>query len=1550
MTWYTKTSYALIFKNGTETVKTTSIPFDTEIINDYLPTSDPTKSGWTFAGWDKAIPEKMPAKDVTLNATWTKDQYKITYTNTKWVEHTNAWSYSLGDEITFAALSKEGYTFGGWTPVKIETTDTWDKTVNASWTPVNYTISYEGTDKADETYTIETATFTIWALADKTWYKFVWWTGDGYTVPVKEIKIQKWSTWNKEFTANWEPINYTITYNLNGWTNGANPSSYTIESEDIDLVNPSKEGYNFVRWEKDDEPITQIEQGSTGNVELTAIWDTATSYAITYNGVDGADNTMNPWTYTVNDLVVLKNPSKAWYTFLWWTEWNIIEKGSTWSKTFTATWQKNDYKITYELNGWTNHENNPSWYDVTSSVITLSDPTKEWYDFAWWTPSDTIPAGSTWDKEFTATWTAVEYDITYVLWEGATNNANNPATYTVEDTILLYAPTNNGKVFLWWKIWDSDTVYPTLVLTHMTWDKTLTAVWWEDTYQITYVLNGWVNADGNPTNYTHGQWVASFTAPTKRWYQFTAWTPSSISNTDTWDKTITATWSVINYTITYNNVTESEKTAANNPATYTVEDEDIILHSPARDGYTFKWWTEWSKIENGSIGAKTFTANWEAVSYPITYELNGWTNNPWNPSSYTKASETITLQAPEKKGYTFAGWTEGNTIPTWSTWAKTFTATWTANSVEYYVYYYAWENILWVEIKTANAGTQPELTTANYKVFDGYTKPTASTTCPIIEEWKICKVTWYTKTSYALIFKNGTETVKTTSIPFDTEIINDYLPTSDPTKSGWTFAGWDKAIPEKMPAKDVTLNATWTKDQYKITYTNTKWVEHTNAWSYSLGDEITFAALSKEGYTFGGWTPVKIETTDTWDKTVNASWTPVNYTISYNLDGWTNSTYNVTSYNIESNDIILQNPTKEWFRFIWWTGEWYITPIQGIVIRAWSTGNRTYTAVWEENEVVVSYNTYTIKHFKQNIHNDEYIEVLADRDIKLWIVGAATSATSKVYPWFTAKPFEQVEVLSNGSAVVNIYYDRNTYTVTWKNFDWTVLETDENVRYEATPIYDKATPTKAATAQYTYTFVWWDNELAPVREDVTYTATYSSTVNKYTVTFVDEDETTILKEATEYDYGTLPANIQQPATPTKDADEIYTYTFAGWIPELSEVNGNMIYKATYESHYREYTIKFTNWDDSIISEKTYHYWDNVEVPNNPSRPDDEKFKYGFASWDSDVVPVDGEKTYKAVYIPTYVVYTVTWKDYDDTVLSWATYHYNDNLVVLASPTRPADDTYTYTFKAWSPTTSQKVTANADYIATYNSTPKWWGGGWWGWSWGGWSSKSSDKTHWAADGQALTWDVLTWDVDILDNVDAVDNVYDNADLDEDKQDNQLEKSEDTTWVTEKYSPEEIDAYTWAYGKWITSMPTIEDANLNGYITREQLAKMMVVYMSKVLWKKPVINKSVKYRDISVKARWQEFYDYVQLAYQYQIMWIDAKWRPIKYFNPSGKVTRAEFATVLSRVLYGSKYNQNWKNYYEKHIKALKNAGILTNTDPTVKELRWWIILMLYRSQN
>ena len=184
------------------------------------------------------------------------------------------------------------------------------------------------------------------------------------------------------------------------------------------------------------------------------------------------------------------------------------------------------------------------------------------------------------------------------------------------------------------------------------------------------------------------------------------------------------------------------------------------------------------------------------------------------------------------------------------------------------------------------------------------------------------------------------------------------------------------------------------------------------------------------------------------------------------------------------------------------------------------------------------------------------------------------------------------------------------------------------------------------------------------------------------------------------------------------------------------------------------------------------------------------------------------------------------------------------------------------------------------------------------------------------------------------------------------------AEATTWTTEptisdaaktKYNEEQIAAYEWALKNGITTINDIEKARLADWLTRAELAKMMSQYMTKVLWQTPAVTEGkANYADVDESLG--DLANFIQTAYTYKIMWINADGTPLKNFNPNGKVTRAEYATVFSRVLYGDKYNKAEWNYYEDHLAALKEAGILTNTTPSIEEIRGWVMLMMYRSVN
>ncbi|MCD7846933.1 MAG: hypothetical protein LUG49_02705 [Oscillospiraceae bacterium] len=158
----------------------------------------------------------------------------------------------------------------------------------------------------------------------------------------------------------------------------------------------------------------------------------------------------------------------------------------------------------------------------------------------------------------------------------------------------------------------------------------------------------------------------------------------------------------------------------------------------------------------------------------------------------------------------------------------------------------------------------------------------------------------------------------------------------------------------------------------------------------------------------------------------------------------------------------------------------------------------------------------------------------------------------------------------------------STYTVRWLDEDGTELEIDTNVAYGTMPSYDGKEPTKAADPQYTYTFADWTPEVSDVTGNVTYTATYSATLNAYTVRWLDEDGTELEKD-TNVAYGTMPS--YDGKEPTKAAGTQYHYTFKDWTPTVSDVTGDATYTATYTQ--TAHTIETQNAKDATCTEDGY---------------------------------------------------------------------------------------------------------------------------------------------------------------------------------------------------------------------------------------------------------------------------------------------------------------------------------------------------------------------------
>ena len=247
------------------------------------------------------------------------------------------------------------------------------------------------------------------------------------------------------------------------------------------------------------------------------------------------------------------------------------------------------------------------------------------------------------------------------------------------------------------------------------------------------------------------------------------------------------------------------------------------------------------------------------------------------------------------------------------------------------------------------------------------------------------------------------------------------------------------------------------------------------------------------------------------------------------------------------------------------------------------------------------------------------------------------------------------------------------YTINFVNEGGTSLQSSI-VRNGQTPSYTGETPSKPADAQYTYTFAGWTPEIAAVTGDATYTATYTSTVNEYTIRFVNDDGTEL--QSSEVAYGETPSYIG--ATPTRAADAQYTYTFDDWNEAIVPVTGDATYTATYTSMVNEYTIRFVNDDGTELQSSSVAYGVTpVYNGETPTKDATAQYTYTYAGWDAEIIAVTGDATYTATYTNTVNNYTVTFNTNGGNAIDDQAVNYND------TATRPADPTKAgYTFAGW----------------------------------------------------------------------------------------------------------------------------------------------------------------------------------------------------------------------------------------------------------------------------
>ena len=500
-------------------------------------------------------------------------------------------------------------------------------------------------------------------------------------------------------------------------------------------------------------------------------------------------------------------------------------------------------------------------------------------------------------------------------------------------------------------------------------------------------------ADGDPIRpiqYTVESEAFQLPTPIRTGYIFLGWTGEGITEPQktieipqgsTGDRTYTANWQVIEYTII--TLLEGGNAGSSGEYFYTVE-QTVTLPTPTRTGYTFLGWTGEGittpqpnvTIPKGSTGDKRYIENWELTEYNITMDLNGGSGQ--EKVVYTMTDEDFELPTPTRNGYEFVGWTGERIttpqtsvkIPKGSTGNKAYTANWQV--IEYTI--------------TLDTNGGPVVSPIKYTVEDTFTLPYilrpgyefAGWTLdgsgmlpftPLIiypgttgdlhykAEWRLAEYT----ITMDLDGGSGQEKVVYTITDEDFE-----LPT--PTRNGYEFVGWTGeriTTPQtsvKIP-KGSTGNKAYTANWKVIRYTITLVTNGGPVIAsirYTVEDSVTLPIPpDRPGYEFSGWvldgsgqfpsTPMIIPAGSTGDRLYKAEWRVATYTITYVSHG---KAYNWVQYTI-NNQVYFGTPEEDpsyylpGYTFVGWKIDGVEGTPRSYMLPKGSYGNRTATMLWE---------------------------------------------------------------------------------------------------------------------------------------------------------------------------------------------------------------------------------------------------------------------------------------------------------------------------------------------------------------------------------------------------------------------------------------------------------------------------------------------------------------------------------------------------------------------------------------------------------------------------
>ena len=768
---------------------------------------EPKKEGYTFSGWDHEDNFMMPADDVVIEGTYQINSYTVTYKVDGEVSG-EVETYEYGAEVTLRGEPvKEGYTFSHWSQDTGFTMPAKNMVIEGNFLINSYTVTY----KVDGEIYGEVETYNYGTVVNlrsepiKEGHKFGGWNRtEDFTMPAENVIIE----------GNFDVNEYTVTYLVDGKDYGEK-ETYKYGTPVILRDNPEKEGYTFSGWN----PATGFIMPAR-NVVIEGSYK-INSYTVTYK-VDG-EQYGEPETHAYGELVQLKSePIKEGYTFSHWNqnaEFTMPAKDVVIEGNFSI----NSYTVTYKVDGTQYGENET--YEYGSTVTLREEPKMEGYTFSGWsqTTEFKMPAE---DVVIEGSYKINSYTVTYKV-DGEPYGETESHEYG-ELVQLKSEPTKEGYTFSHWNQ-NAEFKMPAK-------DVVIEGSFSINSYTVTYKVDG--SQYGEIETYEYGSPVTMREVPKEKGYTFSGWDREEDFTMPAENVVIEGTFSVNSYTVTYK--VDGEISGA--VETYEYGREVTLREEPLKEGYTFSHWNQETGFTMPAENV-VIEGSFHVNSYTVTYKVDGVITGVVETYEYGTA---VKLRSePIKEGHKFGGWnrTEDFIMP-----AENVVIEGNFDVNEYIVTYLV-DGKDYGEKEMYKYGTPVTLrkdpekdghTFSGWNQTDGFTMPARN----VVIEGS------FNVNNYTVVYKIDGEVVgDTESYEFGAPVSL----RSEPRKEGYTFSGWNRESGFNMPAENVVIEGRYSINSYTVTY-KVDGELYGSVETYEYNSPVTVKVdPTKSGYTFSGW-------------------------------------------------------------------------------------------------------------------------------------------------------------------------------------------------------------------------------------------------------------------------------------------------------------------------------------------------------------------------------------------------------------------------------------------------------------------------------------------------------------------------------------------------------------------------------------------------------------------------------------------------------------------------------------------------------------------------